>query len=133
MGTLPGSILVNAKTGVARILSADELDLGHGWVRKGLEMGFRNRFWTMFYGEHRLTDKQYKMAGIDAPAKKEPVYGPPKEDPMAAAGELVEEVVKTKPDLGQFFAEQLIEPASIATGREERKKKYANRQTRNIY
>jgi hypothetical protein len=52
---------------------------------------------------------------------------------MAAAGKLVEEVVKTKPDLGQFFAEQLIEPASIATGREERKKKYANRQTRNIY
>ena len=87
----------------------------------------------MFYGEHRLTDKQYKMAGIEAPDKKGPTQGLGKEDPMAAAGELVEEVVKTKPDLGQFFGEQLIEPASIATGREERKKKYANSQTRNIY
>jgi len=133
LGTLPGSILVNAKTGVARVLSADELDLGHGWVRKALEMGFRNRFWTMFYGEHRLTDKQYKMAGIEAPAKKGPTQGLGKEDPMSAAGKLVEEVVKTKPDLPQFFGEQLIEPASIATGREERKKRYANSQTRNIY
>ena len=115
-------------------MSADELDLGHGWVRKALETGFRNRFWTMFYGEHRLTDKQYKMAGIEAPAKKGPTQGLGKEDPMAAAGELVEEVVKTKPDLGQFFAEKLIETASIATGREsDRRKKYANRQTRNIY
>jgi len=128
LGTLPGSIVVNAKTGVARVLSADELDLGHGWVRKGLEMGFRNRFWTMFYGEHRLTDKQYKMAGIEAPAKKGPTQGLGKEDPMAAAGKLVEEVVKTKPDLPQFFAEKLIEPASIATGRE-----YENRKARNIY
>ena len=68
------------------------------------------------------------MAGIEAPAKKGPTKGFGAEDPMAAAGKLVERVVKTKPDLGQFFAKKLIDPASIATGRE-----YENRKTRNIY
>ena len=131
LGTLPGTILVNSKTGVTRILSADELDLGSGWIRAALETGFRNRFWTMFYGEHRFTDQQYKRAGIQSPDKKKSI--PVKRegieaDPMAKAGELVKKVVKTKPDLLQFWAEQLIEPASIATGRE-----YENRKTRNIY
>ena len=88
-------------------MSADELDLSKGWVRKGLEWGFRKRFWTMFYGEHRLTDKQYKMAGIEAPAKKGPTQGLGKEDPMAAAGKLVERVVKTKPDLHNFLQNNL--------------------------
>jgi hypothetical protein len=131
LGTLPGTILVNLKTGIARILSADELDLGHGWVRKALETGFRKRFWTMFYGEHRFTDKQYNRAGIQPPPKKE--FVPVKRegievDPMAKAGVLIEKVVKTKPDLLQFWAEQFIETASIATGRE-----YENRKTRNVY
>ena len=131
LGTLPGTILVNATRGEAKVLSSDELDLSKGWVRKGLEMGFRKRFWTMFYGEHRFTDQQYKRAGIQPPSKKESVLVKREgveADPMAKAGELVKKVVKTKPDLLQFWAEQLIEPASIATGRE-----YENRKTRNIY
>jgi len=131
LGTLPGSILVNAETGFVKVLSADELDLSKGWVRKGLEWGFRKRFWTMFYGEHRFTDQQYKRAGIQPPSKKESVLVKREgveADPMAKAGELVKKVVKTKPDLLQFWAEQFIEPASIATGRE-----YENRKTRNIY
>jgi hypothetical protein len=141
LGTLPGSVLVNAKTGEVKVLSADELDIGHGLVRKALETGFDNRFWTMFYGEHRFTDKQFNRAGIKPPPKKTFVQTKRKVgeeieiDPMAKAGVLIEKVVKTKPDLLQYAAEQFIEPASIATGRESEKRKriYENRQTRNIY
>ena len=132
LGTLPGTILVNSSRGEIKVLSADELDLGRDWYRTALEWGFRKRFWTMFYGEHRFTDKQYNRAGIQSPDKKKSI--PVKRegieaDPMAKARVLIEEVVKTKPDFLQWLTEKLIEPVSVTAGRleDERKKRYENR------
>jgi len=67
LASVPASVLFNPRTGVSRILSADELDIFERGVRRATEAGFPNRFWTLNYGYYTYSDDLLEKALLGKP------------------------------------------------------------------
>ncbi len=122
LGTMPGVVMINKADGKIHVLSGDELDLFSGKARELLEIGFRKRFWTMFYGQH-------SMPGTSHATKAKPTKPVDYETPMY---DYTRKLITTKPDMGKYLTQRLGPSTAMAVGREEKKRR-ENRKARNIY
>lgn len=77
LASVPASVLFNPRTGVSRILSADELDIFERGVRRVTEAGFPNRFWTLNYGKYAYDDKLLEKAGLGKGPPLKPITETP--------------------------------------------------------
>ena len=125
LASVPASVLFNPRTGVSRILSADELDIFERGVRRVTEAGFPNRFWTLNYGKYTYDDKLLERAGLG----KGPQTKLPPETPVDRAQMNIDIDAMMDASATGELAQRAALPVTVQATRRKRE----DSQARNIY
>ena len=125
LASVPASVLFNPRTGVSRILSADELDIFEKGVRRVTEAGFPNRFWTLNYGKYTYDDKLLERAGLG----KGPQTKLPPETPVDRAQMNIDIDAMMDASATGELAQRAALPVTVQATRRKRE----DSQARNIY
>ena len=125
LASVPASVLFNPRTGVSRILSADELDIFERGIRRATEAGFPNRFWTLNYGKYTYDDKLLEKAGLG----KGPPLKPITETPVDRAQMNIDIDAMMDASATGELAKRAALPVTVQATRRKRE----DSQARNIY
>ena len=125
LASVPASVLFNPRTGVSRILSADELDIFEKAVRGVTEAGFPNRFWTLNYGKYTYADDLLEKAGLGKGRPPKPLT----ETPVDRAQMNIDIDAMMDVSATGEYAKRAALPLTVGATRRKRE----NSQTRNIY
>jgi len=125
LASVPASVLFNPRTGVSRILSADELDIFEKAVRGVTEAGFPNRFWTLNYGKYTYADNLLEKAGLGKGRPPKPLT----ETPVDRAQMNIDIDAMMDVSATGEYAKRAALPLTVGATRRKRE----NSQTRNIY